>query len=60
MLCTLLPTEGRPSGFATLTPGLVGAAIGMAVLTGSLMGVGFPRGNRPFARLASVDGEGAT
>jgi len=55
ILCTLLPAQPRPAGFAPLTPGLLFAALAMATLTGFLMGVDFPGSNRRFSRLAAAD-----
>ncbi len=55
ILCTLLPAEPRAPGFATPTATLLGAAVGMALLAGVMMGVDFPRSNRRFSRLAPAD-----
>lgn len=55
ILCTLLPAESRAPGFAAPTAALLGAAIGMALLTGFMMGVDFPDSNRRFSRLAPAD-----
>jgi protein-S-isoprenylcysteine O-methyltransferase Ste14 len=57
ILCTLLPAEARAPGFATPAASLVGAAIGIALLTWFLMGVDFPGSNRRFSRLAPADGD---
>jgi hypothetical protein len=55
VLCTLLPAEPRAAGFATPTATLLGAAFGMALVTGFAMGVDFPGSNRRFSRLAAAD-----
>lgn len=55
ILCTLLPAEPRAPGFAMPTATLLGAAVGMALLTGFMMGVDFPGSNRRFSRLAAAD-----
>jgi hypothetical protein len=55
MLSTLLPAAPRAAGFATPTLPLLGAAVAMALVTGFMMGVDFPRSNRRFARLAAAD-----
>ena len=55
MLCTLLPAAPRAPGFATPTATLLGAAAGMALLTGVMMGVDFPESSRRFSRLAAAD-----
>lgn len=55
ILCTLLPAEPRAPGFAAPTATLLGAAVGMALLTGVMMGVDFPGSNRRFSRLAPAD-----
>jgi hypothetical protein len=42
-------------GFAPPSPLLIAGAFAMALLTGTAMGVDFPRSNRPFSRLADAD-----
>ena len=51
----MLPSASRAAGFAPPTPALVAAAIGMALVTGVLLGVDFPTSNRRFSRLADAD-----
>lgn len=52
ILRTLLPAEPRAPGLAAPTAARLGAAIGMTLLTGFMMGVDFPDSNRRFSRLA--------
>lgn len=55
IVTTTLPSAWRAGGFAAPTPALVAAAVGMALVTGVLMGVDFPSSNRRYSRLADAD-----
>jgi hypothetical protein len=55
IVTTTLPGVPRVGGFAPPSPLLIASAIAMALLTGTAMGVDFPRSNRRFSRLADAD-----
>ena len=55
MAVTLLPPRTASAGFTPPWPGLLLAALGMALLFGVAMGVDFPRSNRRYSRLAPAD-----
>jgi hypothetical protein len=55
IVLSALPAAPGPSGFAPPDLLLVLAALGMALLSGFVMGVDFPASNRRFSRLAAAD-----
>jgi protein-S-isoprenylcysteine O-methyltransferase Ste14 len=55
MVCTIIPSESRVTGFTAPTAALWWVAVGLGLLSGFAMGIDFPNSNRRFSRLAPAD-----
>jgi prolipoprotein diacylglyceryltransferase len=55
MACTTIPSAPASPAFSVPDAPLVWSALAMALVTGTAMGVDFPKSNKRFSRLASAD-----